>query len=241
MEKGFIHSIETMGALDGPGIRMVVFLQGCILRCIYCHNPDTWFIGGGSCIGSEKLVKKAVRYKPYFKLNKGGVTFSGGEPLLQPEFLVSCLRLLKEEGIHTALDTAGVGIGGYDEILKYTDLVILDVKHGRRDKYKKITGLEMDEYSKFKNAVIKNNTPLWIKHVVTPGINDTYDDMSELEAEVKTFPEGLIQKVELLPYHTMGILKYKELKMDYRLNNVPPLTEEKLMELKKYLNIEKLV
>lgn len=241
MEKGFIHSIETMGALDGPGIRMVVFLQGCILRCIYCHNPDTWFIDGGSCIGSGELVKKAVRYKPYFKLNNGGVTFSGGEPLLQPEFLVSCLRLLKEEGIHTALDTSGVGIGDYDEILRYTDLVILDVKHGRRDKYKKITGLEMDEYFKFKEAVIKNNKPLWIKHVVIPGINDTEEDMAEFESEIKTFPVRLIQKVELLPYHTMGIAKYRELEMHYKLNNVPALSQESLKALKKYLSIEKLI
>lgn len=241
MEKGYIHSIETLGTLDGPGIRMVVFFQGCKLRCAYCHNPDTWIFNKGTATTAEEIVKKARRYKPYFKFNDGGITFSGGEPLMQPEFLLECLKLCKKEGIHTVIDTAGVGLGDYDEILKYADLVILDVKHSNPEKYKSITGLDIDSYCRFKEALIKNNKSIWLKQVVTPGINDTYEDMIAFEKEVNTFPKSMIQKVELLPYHTLGVFKYKELNIDYKLEGVQPLTKEKLEELKRYLRIEKLV
>jgi len=234
MKTGNVHSIETLGTLDGPGIRMVVFLQGCKLRCLYCHNPDTWLTTGGSVLSSDEIVNKARRYKPYFKFNNGGVTFSGGEPLRQPEFLSECLKKCRKEGIHTAIDTSGVGFGDYDEILKYTDLVILDIKHSNPEKYKAITGLDISSYHEFKKAVIRNNKYIWLKQVVTPGINDTYGDVMEFEKEVKSFPKGIIQKVELLPYHTLGIFKYKELNMDYKLNDVSPLSIEKLNELKNY-------
>lgn len=241
MITGNIHSIETLGTLDGPGIRMVVFLQGCKLRCLYCHNPDTWTTTGGTIYNSEEIVNKVKRYKPYFEFNDGGITFSGGEPLNQPEFLLECLKGCKREGIHTVIDTSGVGSGNYDEILKYTDLVILDIKHSNPEKYKKVTGLEISYYYEFKEAIIKNNKNIWLKHVVTPDINDTIEDMVEFEREVKTFPKNLIQKVELLPYHTLGVFKYNELYIDYRLKEVPPLSKEKLDELKGFLNIEKLV
>lgn len=241
MEKGYIHSIETLGTLDGPGIRMVVFLQGCKLRCAYCHNPDTWIFNKGSVITAEEIVKKAKRYKPYFKFNDGGITFSGGEPLMQPKFLLECLKLCKKEEIHTVVDTAGVGLGDYDEILKYTDLVILDIKHSIPEKYKNITGSDIDSYCRFKEALIKNNKSIWLKQVVTPGINDTYEDMAAFEKEVNSFPKSMIQKVELLPYHTLGVFKYKELSIVYKLEGVQPLSKEKLEELKSYLSIEKLV
>ncbi len=242
--KGYVHSLETLGTLDGPGIRMVVFMQGCRLRCLYCHNPDTWKFGetsgSNSRVSPEEIVKKAERYKTYFKFNSGGITFSGGEPLMQPEFLLECLKLCREEKIHTAIDTAGAGLGDYDEILKYTDLVILDIKHSNPSKYKKITGMDMDCYCKFKEALIRNNAPIWLKQVVTPGINDTYEDMKEFEKEVKSFPKNSVQKVELLPYHTLGVFKYEGLNVDYRLEGVHPLSKEKLNELKSYLNIDNL-
>lgn len=241
MKTGNVHSIETLGTLDGPGIRMVVFLQGCKLRCLYCHNPDTWLAAGGTVLSSGEIVNKAKRYKPYFKFNNGGVTFSGGEPLRQPEFLIECLKKCKEEGIHTVIDTSGVGFGDYDEMLKYVDLVILDIKHSDPYKYKEITGLDISRYYEFKKSVIRNNKDIWLKQVVTPGINDTYEDMREFEQEVKSFPENIIQKVELLPYHTLGVFKYKELNIDYKLNDIEPLSKEKLEELKAYLNIDKLV
>jgi pyruvate formate lyase activating enzyme len=241
VKEGYIHSIETLGTLDGPGIRMVVFFQGCRLRCSYCHNPDTWEFKKGNVTTAEKVVEKAKRYKPYFKFNDGGVTFSGGEPLMQPEFLLECLKLCKEEGIHTVLDTAGVGMGDYKEILNYTDLVILDIKHSNPDKYKNITGMDIDVYYDFKEALIRNQNDIWIKHVVTPGINDNLSDMAEFEKEVSTFPHDMVKKVELLPYHTLGVYKYKELNINYNLEGVEPLSMEKLGELKNCLSIEKLV
>jgi pyruvate formate lyase activating enzyme len=240
---GNVHSIETLGTLDGPGIRMVVFLQGCKLRCLYCHNPDTWNAvnNSASSMTPEYIVNRAVRYKPYFKYNDGGITFSGGEPLLQPEFLSECLKGCQREGIHTVIDTSGVGFGDYDEILKYTNLVILDIKHSNPQKYKNITGVDIKYYYKFKESVIKNNKDIWIKQVVTPGINDSYEDMMEFEREVNSFPQNIIQKVELLPYHTLGVFKYKESGINYRLDNIPPLSKGKLEELKGCLKIEKLV
>lgn len=239
--QGNIHSIETLGTLDGPGIRMVVFFQGCRLRCAYCHNPDTWAFRKGISTTAEIIVEKAKRYKPYFKFNDGGVTFSGGEPLMQPEFLLECLKLCKREGIHTVLDTAGVGMGDYEEILNYTDLVILDIKHSNSIKYKDITGMDIGCYNEFKEALIRNKNDIWIKHVVTPGINDNLNDMREFEKEVITFPDDMVKKVELLPYHTLGVYKYSELNVAYRLEGVEPLPKEKLNELKNCLSIEKLV
>lgn len=237
---GYVHSIETLGTLDGPGIRMVVFFQGCKLRCIYCHNPDTWLSHRGNVVSSEEILEKAKRYKPYFECN-GGITFSGGEPLRQPEFLLECLKKCKEEDISTVIDTSGVGFGNYDEILKYTDLVILDIKHANPEKYKKITGQDIEGYYGFKRAVIKNNSNLWLKQVVVPGLNDTREDMLEFEKEVNSFPPDMVKKVELLPYHTLGVYKYKELAMDYKLEDVPPLSDEMLKECKSYLSINKLV
>lgn len=241
MIKGKIHSMETLGTLDGPGIRMVVFFQGCKLRCLYCHNPDTWLTTKGITISSDEIIKKAKKYIPYFKFNSGGITFSGGEPLMQPEFLLECLKKCNEAGIHTVLDTSGVGFGNYDEILKYTDLVILDIKHSDPEKYKKITNSDINSYYEFKKSIIRNKKDIWLKQVVTPTINDTYGDMLEFQNEVDTFPKNIIQKVELLPYHTLGVFKYNELNIDYQLNDIPPLPNEKLDELKTYLHIEELV
>lgn len=257
MAEGYIHSIETLGTLDGPGLRMVVFLQGCRLRCVYCHNPDTWkvitddscpagtVLPGHSCppgtVLPGQIVEMAKRYKAYFKRNNGGITFSGGEPLLQPKFLLECLKACKKEGIHTVIDTSGVGLGDYNEILKYTDLVILDIKHSNPDKYKKITGSCIKFYQDFKESVIKNKKQLWLKHVVTPKVNDTKEDMMEFEKEVRSFPDELIQKVELLPYHTLGVYKYKNLNIKYNLEGLQPMSNSRLMELKSYIDLEKLI
>ncbi len=160
--KGYISSIESMGLVDGPGIRTVVFLSGCPLRCLFCHNPEMWKAESGEEITPIDLVNKIKRNKPYFK-NNGGVTFSGGEPLNQPEFLLSCLKLCKEEGIHTCLDTSGVASGAYDEILDYVDLVILDIKAYREDDYKKMTGLEMDKFHSFLATCQRKNKKLWLR------------------------------------------------------------------------------
>ena len=241
MTEGFIHSIETLGTLDGPGLRMVAFLQGCKLRCAYCHNPDTWSSTSNNKVTAVDIVEKAKRFKQYFKYNQGGITFSGGEPLRQPDFLLECLKLCKTEGVHTVIDTAGVGFGLYNEILEYTDLVILDIKHSNPEKYKRITGCDINFYQQFKEAVIRNKKQLWIKHVVTPGINDTMEDMQEFEKEVRSFPDELIQKVELLPYHTLGVFKYEELNINYKLKDLPPLSNTNLQKLKSYIGLEKLI
>ena len=230
---GHIHSIETFGTLDGPGIRMIVFLQGCNLRCRFCHNPDTWSCKTSNEISPEKLISKVIRYKPFYK--GGGITFSGGEPLLQPEFLKECLILCKKNNIHTAIDTSGVGLGVYDEILKYVDLVILDIKHSLPEKYKYITRHNIDDYHIFKESVIRNNKKLWLKNVVTPTINDTIEDMFILSHEIKSFPNKLVEKMELLPYHTLGVYKYEKLGIDYSLAGVEPLDSNKLKVLKENL------
>ena len=233
MVLGNIHSYESMGTVDGPGIRFVVFLQGCPLRCKFCHNPDTWnkdFFSEE--ISPENLVKKINRFKPYFG-TEGGVTFSGGEPLLQPKFLLECLKLCKENGIHTALDTAGVGLGDYDKILSFTDLVILDIKAVKEDEYKFITGQNMKRFKDFLNACQNFNKKLWLRQVIVPGINDDKQHMIALRDYIK--PIKNVEKVELLPYKTIGVTKYKALKLHYRLEGVPDMDEKKCKELEKFL------
>lgn len=233
MTKGKINSIETMGLVDGPGIRTVIFFQGCKLRCAYCHNPDTWNINDGKEIGTEELLKKIIRYKPYFEKSGGGVTFSGGEVLLQPEFLAEILRLCKENGIHTAIDTAGYGYGEYEEILKYTDLVLLDIKHVNEEGYKELTGCGMEGLKIFLAAAKKAGTKLWIRHVVVPGITDSPQHIKELGKIINNIEN--VDKVELLPYHTLGVSKYDKLDIKYRLNGVKAMDREKCNQLKKYL------
>ncbi len=227
---GRIHSIETLGALDGPGIRVIVYLQGCPLRCAYCHNPDTWAFDQGEEIDVDTLVKKVMRYKYYFADN-GGVTFSGGEPLMQGKFLLECLKRCKEEGIHTTIDTSGVGNGDYDEMLQYTDLVILDIKHENRQIYKNITGIEMDQYNKFKQAVIDANQKVWLKHVVVPELTDSHEHINGLKDEIFSFNN--IEKIELLPYHTMGISKYKQLGIPYPLEGYDEMSSDEVKKLQK--------
>jgi len=233
MIKGRISSVETFGTLDGPGVRFVVFLQGCKLRCLYCHNPETWDLKGNSTeISPQELVENVEKYKNYFGDN-GGVTFSGGEPLLQPEFLLECLKLCKQKNIHTCLDTAGFGFGDYEEILKYVDLVILDVKAVESDKYTKITGQKIEKFKEFLSACQTMNKKMWLRQVIVPNINDTKENILKL----KEFASKLknVEKVELLPYKTIGVHKYKTLNLKYRLEGVENLSLRKLKELNGYL------
>lgn len=230
---GNISSIESMGLVDGPGIRYVVFLQGCELRCLYCHNPETWDkTRERQRMTPEELVKKIVRFKSYFG-RTGGVTFSGGEPLLQPKFLLECLKLCKKEGINTALDTAGVGFGDYDEILLLTDLVILDLKAVSEEDYKKITGQPMIRFKKFLADCQRLNKKLWIRQVIVPGINDNEENIKKIKDFVSQLRN--VEKVELLPYKTIGVHKYEDLKIKYRLEGVPDMEEERCKELEKLL------
>ena len=228
MTVGRVHSMESMGLVDGPGIRTVIFFQGCSLRCRFCHNPDTWDFSSGEITDPETLVKKISRFKPYFK-NTGGVTFSGGEPLMQPDFLLETLKLCKQENIHTCIDTAGYGMGSYDEILEYTDLVLLDLKHVSETDYKQMTGRTMNRFQEFLSALEKSETPIWIRHVVVPGITDSQEHMKNLKTYISTIPN--VEKVELLPYHLLGKNKYEVMGIPYSLDGVPAMDKEKTMDL----------
>ena len=233
MVSGRIHSIESMGLVDGPGVRCVVFMQGCKIRCLYCHNPDTWALSDGKVTTAEDLMVKIRRFKPYFK-NSGGVTFSGGEPLIQHVFLIEMLKRCKMEGIHTALDTAGAGNGHYDEILENTDLVLLDVKHTDPEKYREITRVPIDEFYKFLECYKRSNADAWIRSVIVPGINDNIEYISDLWEFVKTVPR--VKKIELLPYHKLGVNKYEEIGMDYPLEDVPAMDKEQTKKWQDMLN-----
>ncbi|MBQ9790405.1 MAG: pyruvate formate lyase-activating protein [Clostridia bacterium] len=227
---GRIHSIESMGLVDGPGIRVVVFFQGCSLRCKFCHNPDSWDMSQGQQMSSADIMAKIVRFRPYFERSGGGVTFSGGEPLLQKEFLVELLRECKKQNIHTCLDTAGVGSGDYDEILSLTDLVLYDVKAITESKYEEICGRKMDQTTKFQKALEKSGTPTIVRQVIIPGVNDSDEYMISLKNYIKTnIPTAF--KVELLPFHKMGAHKYK------KLNIVDPYSSIDAMDAEKTNNL----
>lgn len=231
MIKGSIAQIESMGLVDGPGIRTVVFLNGCKLRCLFCHNPEMFKLGELNYT-PEELFKKIIRNKPYFKKN-GGVTFSGGEPLLQIDFLIEVCKLLKKENIHIALDTAGAGNGNYDEILSLVDLVIFDIKALDENSYKYITTNNISESLKFLQKCQELNKKMWIRQVIVPGINDNKEYINKLADFIK--PLKNIEKVELLPYHTMAKDKYNKLNLPYQLQNTIDMDINKCQELEKLL------
>lgn len=233
--KAAVDSIETFGLVDGPGIRTVVFLTGCKLRCLYCHNPEMW-VKGKENYTSEELVKKILRSKPYFRRNNGGVTFSGGEPLLQTPFLLEICKMLKKEGIHIALDTAGVGTGNYDEILALVDLIIFDVKYVTREGYKKLTLYDIDESEKFIEAMNRSGKPVWIRQVIVPGMMDSDEYIEGLAKYVQKIKN--IEKIEFLPFHHLGFSKYDELGYFNPLEDVPEMDPDKCDELyKKFMKL----
>ena len=234
MTKGAIDSIETFGLVDGPGIRTVVFLSGCKLRCKYCHNPETW-IRGHENYTPEELATRILRNKNYFQRN-GGVTFSGGEPLLQSKFIIEVAKILKKENIHIALDTAGVGNGNYDEILKYVDLVLLDIKHTNKDDYQDLTGQPIDENLKFIKSLNKSGKKVWIRQVIVPGIMDNEEYLSSLVPVVKNIKN--VEKIQFLPYHKLGLEKYNALGIDYPFKYIPEMDKEKCQNLyEKFMKI----
>lgn len=227
---GRITSIETMGLVDGPGIRAVVFFAGCGIRCAFCHNPESWCTSGGEETDAESLVRRLVRLKPYFNKSGGGVTLSGGEPLLQPKFLCELLGLLRREGVHTCLDTAGVGLGEYDEILSLVDLVLYDVKAIDAESYKKMTGADIEKTELFMRALRKSGVPVVVRQVVIPDINDSDGYMVRLREYIeKNLPNAT--GVELLPYHTLGAHKYRALGIPEPLSGVAPMSAERTAEL----------
>ncbi len=232
MVKGSIDSIETFGLVDGPGIRTVVFLNGCNLRCKFCHNPEMWNKRELN-YGSIDIVKKVLRSKPYFK-NGGGVTFSGGEPLLHIDFLLETCKELKKEGIHIALDTAGVGLGNYNELLKYVDLVILDVKAINDEMYFSITGHKsLEDVSEFIKQLNNSGNDVWVRQVIIPDINDNLEYMDGLASYIKDNIKN-VKKVEFLPFHRLGREKYIKLGIPYPYEDKDDMNKNKCDSLYEY-------
>lgn len=232
---GRLHSIETFGAVDGPGIRTVFFMQGCPARCLYCHNPDSWAADGGRDITIEEILHWADRGRPYYG-DKGGVTFSGGEPLLQGEFLAAAIRALGEIGIDSAIDASGTYTDEFtEEAIRACKLVLLDIKHPLADRFEIITGRPQEELRKLIDIINRNGKHVWIRNVVVPDINDTEEDIAELNRFIRQI--RYIDKVELLGYHTMAVNKYGKLGITYRLKGVPPMDGEKLNHLKQLVEI----
>ena len=227
---GNIHSIETCGTVDGPGIRFVVFMQGCPMRCLYCHNPDSWSLDKNKTMTVDEILKKYDGVKEFCK---GGITVSGGEPLLQIDFLTQLFEKADELGIHTALDTSGImfkpnNTQKIDHLLDHTKLVLLDIKHIDNDEHIKLTGHSNINILKFAKYLDSKNIPVWIRHVVVPTITDNkvyLEQLGKFLSELKN-----IQALDILPYHTMAITKYEKLEIDYQLKNIPPLSKSEAIE-----------
>ncbi|HEX2986233.1 MAG TPA: pyruvate formate-lyase-activating protein [Caproiciproducens sp.] len=229
---GKIHSFQSLGAVDGPGLRFVVFLQGCNLRCAYCHNPDTWN-GSGTEYSADEVCSKILRFRPYFG-ETGGVTVSGGEPLLQWEFVAELFRKLHKTGIHTALDTAGFGRpDGAREVLKHTDLVLCDLKFSDKENYRQYCGGRMQTALDFLKLTEELGVPLWIRHVVVPGLNDEKKQILKV-AEIAAQYSNL-KKMELLPFHKFCIPKYEAMGIDFPLKDYPECRPEEIQQLSEAL------
>lgn len=223
---GKIHSLESFGTVDGPGIRFVVFLQGCPMRCLFCHNPDTWDYNAQTQyqMTPGELIEEVSRYKNFIKT--GGVTATGGEPLMQADFLLEFFKLCKEKGFHTALDTSGVIFNDKSKaVMEFADLVLLDIKTTDDELHKRLTGHSRDNNHKTLEYLQENNKPVWIRHVVTPGIND--DDNHLIDTANYIAQYSVVEQVEILPYHTMGKYKYENLGMKYALDGIEDLPAEK--------------
>lgn len=222
--EGYIHSTESCGTVDGPGLRFVVFMQGCPLRCKYCHNPDTWELKTGSMMSIEEIMESYNHKKAFYK--NGGITVTGGEPLMQMEFVTALFKECKKKNIHTCLDTSGVTYTKekedlFDELLQYTDLVMLDIKHIDPIGHKELTGVDNDMILEFARYLDRKNIPVWIRHVVVPTITQNEDFLYRLGQFIGTLHN--VKALDVLPYHVMGKVKYEELKMTYPLDGIEPL------------------
>ena len=237
--KGRIHSVESFGSADGPGVRYIVFLKGCNMRCQYCHNPDTWAKDGGELMTPEEVLKKALRYKTYWK-EKGGITVSGGEALLQIDFVTELFRLAKEKGVNTCLDTSGNPFSleepfksKFDELMKYTDLFMLDIKHMDDAAHRKLTGQTNQNILEMAAYLSDHGKAMWIRHVLVPGITTEEDELHRLRSFLDTLKT--VERVEVLPYHTLGVFKWKEIGIPYQLEGVDPPTKEQIDRAKEIL------
>lgn len=231
---GRIHSLESFGTVDGPGIRFVVFMQGCPLRCQFCHNPDTWEVNKGKEYTPEQLMEEIIRYKSYMDFSGGGVTFTGGEPLLQAEFILEVCKLCKEKGISIAVDTSGfIWNNAVQEVLEYTDLVLLDIKNYDPIVYKTVTGVSLSPTLKFLDYLRERNIKTWVRYVLVPELTDNLDSVRKLSEHLDQYPN--VEKIELLGFHKMGEYKWQELGLDYKLSDTKEPSKELMKEVKTIL------
>ena len=237
MSKGYIHSFQSLGTVDGPGTRFVIFVQGCPMRCAYCHNPDTWEMNGGTLMEPEYLIEQYERNKPFYR--NGGITVTGGEPLMQVDFLIELFTLAKKKEIHTCIDTSGIAynpanaqlIEKLDHLMTLTDLVMLDIKHIDPEHHKELTAQPNENILKFAAYLNEKNVDMWIRHVVVPGITDDEKYLFDLGYFIGQFKN--LKALDVLPYHTMGESKYEKLGMTYKLEGVPAMDKNKLIDKKK--------
>lgn len=239
MTKGRIHSLESFGTVDGPGVRYVVFVQGCPMRCAYCHNPDTWPMDGGTLTEPQEIIDNFERNRPFY--TSGGITVTGGEPLMQVDFLIDLFTLAKEHGIHTDIDTSGIAfkpdnkafVEKLDKLMPLTDLVMLDIKHIDPEKHKELTGQPNDGILAFAEYLNEKNVDMWIRHVIVPGLTDDDEYLYKLGYFIGQFHN--LKALDALPYHTMGKAKYEKLGMDYKLADTPAMGQKELLEKKKVI------
>ncbi len=236
---GFVHSLESFGLVDGPGVRFVVFLQGCAMRCKYCHNPETWNSGGEEW-DAESLWRRVSRYKKYWGKD-GGITVSGGEPLLQMEFVTELFRLAKDNGVHTAIDTAGQPFSdrpewleGFKALMEVTDLVILDMKEMDEEAHKALTGKSNTNIIAMARWLSDNGKAMWIRHVLVPNLTDGIDDLENMHEFISSLKT--VERVEVLPYHTLGLSKWVSMGIDYPLNDAKVPTQEQVEQAEKILH-----
>lgn len=224
--KGLIHSFETFGTKDGPGIRFVLFMQGCPLRCLYCHNPDTWKQPDRKYeLSPEEVMSEILKIKPFIR--SGGVTVSGGEPLLQPEFILELFKLSKINGLHTAIDTSGYVLNdGVKKVLEFTDLVLLDIKHINPEKYKNLTARPLEPTFRFVEYLSEIEKPIWLRYVLVPGFTDDEKDLNDWADYASKYKT--VERVDILPFHQMGLHKWEEMQEQYKLRDVPSPTHEEV-------------
>lgn len=230
---GRVHSIESFGTVDGPGIRLVVFLQGCPMRCLYCHNPDTWERSGGSEITVSEIISEYEKNRAFYK--NGGITVTGGEPLWQIEFVTELFKQARALGIHTCIDTSGITFSEksaekFDALMEYTSLVMLDIKHIDSDKHKALTGVTNENVLAFARYLETKRIPLWIRHVVIEGYTDDEGDLTRLGEFIGSLKN--LAALDVLPYHTLGVKKYEELGLEYPLRGLSPLSKKRAIDAK---------
>lgn len=229
---GRIHSLESFGTVDGPGIRFVVFMQGCPLRCQFCHNPDTWNTTGGSEYTPGQLMEEIIKYRSYMDYSGGGVTFTGGEPLLQADFVLEAAKLCKKQGISVAIDTSGfIWNEKVKELLEYTDLVLLDIKNYDPTVYKTVTGVSLDPTLKLLDYLKDKNLNTWVRYVLVPDLTDNLDSIGRLSKHLGSYPN--VSKIEVLAFHKMGEYKWKELGLDYKLTDTKEPDKKLIDRVKK--------